>query len=325
MCVFKRTLCRLSPGNYQLTPDVNPNVLSPGYWMLFALNSSGVPSVARVLQANSGLTPTLDFISNQTTALGDPVSLQVHANDPDNDPLTYSATGLPSGLSINTNTGLISGAPLAGGIYQVSVTVDDNDDGAAVKNFTWTVSGGDVGFIERDWWTGISGTTVGSLTTSPDYPVAPTGGELLTSFEAPTNWADNYGTRIFGYLEPDVSGLHTFWIASDDNGELWLQFDTNPANKVRIAESAMDGVARMDEIPGTAVGRDQSRRRPALFHRSAAEGRHRSDNLAVAWRRPGDAGPQVIPGGNLSTEPVAPPATLADTFLTGTLSNIGSN
>lgn len=37
-------------GNYQLTPTANPNVLIPGYWMLFGLNAAGVPSLAHVVR-----------------------------------------------------------------------------------------------------------------------------------------------------------------------------------------------------------------------------------------------------------------------------------
>jgi hypothetical protein len=43
-------------------------------------------------------------------------------------PLTYSATGLPAGLSINTTTGVISGTPTAatGGAVPVTITVTDS-------------------------------------------------------------------------------------------------------------------------------------------------------------------------------------------------------
>ncbi len=37
------------------------------------------------------------------------ISLDAGATDPDGDTLTYAATGLPAGLSIDTATGLISG------------------------------------------------------------------------------------------------------------------------------------------------------------------------------------------------------------------------
>ena len=40
-------------GQYQLMLDDNSNVLTPGYWMLFALNSQGTPSVAKVIQVRT--------------------------------------------------------------------------------------------------------------------------------------------------------------------------------------------------------------------------------------------------------------------------------
>ena len=50
------------------------------------------------------------------------------ASDPDGDALTYSATGLPSGLTLNTATGLISGtlSPASAGTHQVAVTASDS-------------------------------------------------------------------------------------------------------------------------------------------------------------------------------------------------------
>src|SRR5205814_7226482 len=45
--------------------------------------------------------PTLTPISDQSSQVGDSVSLQVNASDQDNDPLAYSASGLPAGLIID--------------------------------------------------------------------------------------------------------------------------------------------------------------------------------------------------------------------------------
>jgi len=36
-------------GTYKLTIPSDPGVAVPGYWMLFALDSKGVPSVARII------------------------------------------------------------------------------------------------------------------------------------------------------------------------------------------------------------------------------------------------------------------------------------
>lgn len=38
---------------YELEPHSNPNVLTPGYWMLFGINNSGVPSVALALRVET--------------------------------------------------------------------------------------------------------------------------------------------------------------------------------------------------------------------------------------------------------------------------------
>ncbi|NQU24917.1 MAG: lamin tail domain-containing protein, partial [Candidatus Nealsonbacteria bacterium] len=91
------------------------------------------------------------------------------------------------------------------------------------------------GTILWEYWTGIGGTAVGDLAGDPDYPDNPDGQAYYTLFETPTNWAEQYGGRMYGYLYPYATGNHTFWIATDDGGELWLSTDETPANKARIA------------------------------------------------------------------------------------------
>jgi len=72
-----------------------------------------------------------------------PISVQIVASDPDGDALTYSATGLPAGLSINATTGVISGTVTApSGNYLVTVTVSDGLLSTS-QAFTWTVPSGD--------------------------------------------------------------------------------------------------------------------------------------------------------------------------------------
>ena len=61
--------------------------------------------------SNTNQEPTFDQdLPDQTNAEGDVIiSLDAGATDADGDPLTYAATGLPDGLSIDTSSGLISG------------------------------------------------------------------------------------------------------------------------------------------------------------------------------------------------------------------------
>src|SRR4029077_13225207 len=78
---------------------------------------------------------------------------------------------------------------------------------------------------------------IGALTTVANIPrgAAPNLTDTRPSFEAPTDWADNYGTRLRGYITAPVTGIYTFWIASDNQSELWLSTDDTPLNKVKIA------------------------------------------------------------------------------------------
>jgi beta-glucosidase len=55
--------------------------------------------------------------------------------------LTYSATGLPAGLSISS-AGVISGTPTADGTTTVAVTAKDGNGAYATQSFVWTVSAG---------------------------------------------------------------------------------------------------------------------------------------------------------------------------------------
>jgi hypothetical protein len=82
------------------------------------------------------MTPTGDQISNEGTA----VSVQVIASDPDDDTLTFTASDLPVGLTIDAN-GVISGTLGydTAGAYTASITVTDPSGLTDSKSFSWTV------------------------------------------------------------------------------------------------------------------------------------------------------------------------------------------
>ncbi len=84
--------------------------------------------------------PALDPIADQANQVGDSVSLATVATDADGDQVSYSASGLPDGLSINALSGTISGAPTTDGVFAVTVTAADGLGGSDDTSFTWTVS-----------------------------------------------------------------------------------------------------------------------------------------------------------------------------------------
>ncbi|MFK0177295.1 M4 family metallopeptidase [Streptomyces xanthochromogenes] len=86
--------------------------------------------------------PSVTNPGNQTGTVGTAASVQIQASDPGGETLTYSATGLPAGLSINSSTGLVSGTPTTAGTYSVTVTAKNTDNATGTASFTWTISGG---------------------------------------------------------------------------------------------------------------------------------------------------------------------------------------
>jgi hypothetical protein len=92
------------------------------------------------LPSGTGNMVTVTNPGNQTTQVTDAVSLQVQASDSaSGQTLTYSATGLPTGLSINPSTGLISGTVTATGTFSVTVTATDTTGASGSASFSWNV------------------------------------------------------------------------------------------------------------------------------------------------------------------------------------------
>ena len=87
------------------------------------------------------------------------------------------------------------------------------------------------GTIAWEQWANVPGSGVAAV----PIQTPPTATAVLTQFESGRNVADNYGARIRGYVCPPQSGSYVFRLAGDDDCELWLSPDDNPAHKVRIA------------------------------------------------------------------------------------------
>ena len=82
--------------------------------------------------------PVITSAATATGQTGVAFTYQVAAT---NSPTSFAATGLPSGLSINASTGLISGSPTAVGVSTVTLSAA-NASGSASLSLTLTVSAG---------------------------------------------------------------------------------------------------------------------------------------------------------------------------------------
>ncbi len=156
------------------------------------------------------------------------------------------------------------------------------------------------GSITRDIWNNVNGSSVKSIPLTK----APSATSTLTRFEAPTNIANNYGQRIRGYITAPTTGSYTFWIAGDDNVELYLSTDANPANKTRIAHHA--GWTHNKQWNKYSTQKSAAKTLTAgtrYYIEALMKEANGGDNLAVAWAKPGQPNTspsEVIPGSALS-------------------------
>lgn len=127
------------PGTYAFTVEVKDSAVPPA-------------SVARSFSVSVdevNVPPDVSPIAEQLMGVGDTVAIPVLAVDPDLPPntLTFAATGLPSGVRINSTSGLISGTipndpPRTAGTAKVTVRDDGTPQAQAVKEFSWQVTTG---------------------------------------------------------------------------------------------------------------------------------------------------------------------------------------
>jgi hypothetical protein len=207
-----------------------------------------------------GNTVTVTNPGNQTGTVGTAASLQIHASDSaSGQTLTYSATGLPAGLSINSSTGLISGTPNTASTSNVTVKATDTTGASGTAAFTWTInsSGGGGGRqctttatsdISADCFSGSHGTISVTSTTDSD-PSGVDGNQIPQlsngdyleytniNFGSGSNQFDarvasGAGTGVSGLVEvvldnPSNSPVGSFAVANTGG---WSSWKTIPAN-----------------------------------------------------------------------------------------------
>ena len=117
------TLSSAGAGMHAVTATVSDGTLANS--QTFAWTVTGTP-------------PVLTAVGNLSTTPGFAVMVQLSASDADGDLVTYGAVGLPPGLSVNAQTGLISGTPSTAGVYAVTATAFAGGLSSS-QSFTWTV------------------------------------------------------------------------------------------------------------------------------------------------------------------------------------------
>lgn len=176
---------------------------------------------------------------------------------------------------------------------------DDNDgltDGADSDCMTFCPTGS----LTLERWTGISGTTIANLTSNAAYPNSPSFIGTITSFDGPDNVADNFGTRVRGYLQPSVTGAYSFNLTGDDDCALYLSTNAQPASKVLISSFAgYTGTAEYTKYASQTSANINliagQKYYIELLHKEGTGG----DHFQVYWKTPSNSTWTIVPGANL--------------------------
>ncbi len=197
------------------------------------------------------------------------------------------------------------------GVSDVSSNANTVSDGQATW-FTWVTSTGglsrrmylhDGNFVEDDIYTPPPQRDDPSELPEGAQPFGTDPSQnstVVRIFESPRDVADNYGVIMSGWLVPPETGEYTFYLSSDDNSQLWLSTDEDPANAEQIAsEPQWNGFRNWTGTDRRNSGDPENISDPiqleagqrhyveAVFNEGGG-----GDGMEVTWQKPGEEPPE---------------------------------
>ena len=194
------------------------------------------------------------------------------------------------------------GTEVEAGEYMLTAKATDNSGASTVScKVKITVNGcTGAGSISAEAYNNIPGASVAELTGNPAFPGSPSVTASLTQFSY-EDAGNAYGVRVKGYICAPVTGEYTFHISGDDQVELWLSTNDNPANKVLLAYiltwtnlKQYDKFSSQQSAPVRLI-------KGVRYYIETLHKQYRSYNhLSVAWTLPGGVLEAPIKGSHLS-------------------------
>ena len=283
------------------------------YSLTVTASGNGIPfsgtrhSITRSFTVNIGNTPDTPVVAGKlftaTSAMssGTVLGTATATLDPSRSVSSWAITaGNGSGIFAINASGQVTlqtpgslGSPAA---YQLTVRVTDSAGQSGYGQVT-VYANASLG-VREERWTGWNVTTGTPVFTG-----------YQTSFTTAQNVADNYTRRLSGWIIPPVTGLYTFWIASDDDSRLSLSSSASSSAKEDIATvGGWTGFQSWDEkSTQKSAPKFLIAGHPYYVEAVQSEGGG-GDHVAVAWSGPGIAR-AVIPGSALV--PAAPGISLS--------------
>lgn len=135
-----------------------------------------------------------------------------------------AAVSIPNTGGWQTWTIVTRTVTLSAGLQIMRIVHDTNGAISVVGNIDYVrfTSGTLTGTILRDTGSVFPAALSRISPATPTTLITRAAARPPTIFEGSLDWADNYGTRIRGYVHPPATVNYVFWIASDDHSELWL-------------------------------------------------------------------------------------------------------
>jgi hypothetical protein len=233
-----------------------------------------------------------------------------------NTPTRYGASPLPPGLAFNTTSGLLSGTPTLAGDFQIMVTSSNTlGVGSAVLDLQVIDTGSS---LMREVWTAVPGTNISDIPLSVPANVT----NVIGSLEGITDYGDDYGERVRGYLTAPTTANYYFWIAGSDSAELWISNDEEPNNKVlraRVSPANPTAPRQWTLDPSQKSGwlalQAGQRYYVEVLHKAGAG---TNDNWSVGWLQD-PTGTNNTPAGLAPSYLLSRFYPLPPTFIPGTL------
>ena len=140
----------------------------------------------------------------------------------------------------------------------------------------------------------ISGEEIADLTGNAKYPNSPDLETTAPYFEWPQSGdinvnpegdvRDNYGLQAVGFIYPPQTANYTFYVAADNNSQVWLSTDSSPSNVVQIAKETGWQPVRGYQASGEQVSAPIALEAGKPYYINVLmKEKGGGDNMALAW------------------------------------------
>ncbi|MBT1702876.1 carbohydrate-binding protein [Chryseosolibacter indicus] len=210
---------------------------------LSATNSAGAATKQLSLVVNQATAPVISNTSLPDGVVNTAYSAGITAS---NNPTSFTASGLPAGLSVNTSTGVISGTPTATGTFTVTLSAS-NSGGTGTKQLKLVVNSP----ASQTPYGGTARSIPGTIQ-AEDFD---NGGEGISYHDADaTNSGGQYRTTGVDIESCAEGGYNVGWMRSTE----WLEYTVNVSTagaytlQARVA-SGLSGRTFHVELDGTNI------------------------------------------------------------------------